>query len=182
MRRVEPNAGHRAVAAIERCVVVTQNVDDLHERAGSRSPIHLHGSLFEPHCSMCGQAAGDLPEHPVESLGEGRRLPPPACHRCGAPVQINPEPTPLDEVATVNLTGPAVEILPALVDAAWPGRQGGTSMSRMSGSCGAGGRDAGGGTGALEAELGALPGGDPAVVAHAGELHSAGGSGAVGVP
>jgi len=178
VRQVEPNAGHRAVAAIERCVVVTQNVDDLHERAGSRSLIHLHGSLFEPRCSACGLPAGDLPEHPVESLGEGRRLPPPACGRCGAPVrpgvvwfgealpthafeeaveaaanadvlltvgtsgvvypaaeipqvtarlggrviQINPEPTPLDQVATVNLTGPAAEILPALVAAAWPGR------------------------------------------------------------
>ena len=87
VRRVEPNAGHRAVAAIERCVVVTQNVDDLHERAGSRSPIHLHGSLFEPHCSACGMAAGDLPERPQESLGEGRRQPPPTCGRCGALVR-----------------------------------------------------------------------------------------------
>jgi NAD-dependent deacetylase len=42
----------------------------------------------------------------------------------GQVIQINPEPTPLDEVATVNLAGPAAEILPALVDAAWPGRTG----------------------------------------------------------
>lgn len=47
--RVEPNAGHRAVAELEQwfeqVVVVTQNVDDLHERAGSRHIIHLHGEL-----------------------------------------------------------------------------------------------------------------------------------------
>lgn len=46
---VEPNAGHRAVAELEkhfdRVVVVTQNVDDLHERAGSSNVIHLHGEL-----------------------------------------------------------------------------------------------------------------------------------------
>lgn len=47
--QVEPNAGHRAVAELEkhfeRVVVVTQNVDDLHERAGSSNVIHLHGEL-----------------------------------------------------------------------------------------------------------------------------------------
>lgn len=46
---VEPNAGHRAVAELENhfanVVVVTQNVDDLHERAGSSEIIHLHGEL-----------------------------------------------------------------------------------------------------------------------------------------
>ena len=45
---VEPNAGHRICAELERdyeVVVVTQNVDDLHERAGSSRVIHLHGEL-----------------------------------------------------------------------------------------------------------------------------------------
>jgi len=43
-----PNAGHRAVASLESAydvVVITQNVDELHERAGSRNVIHLHGEL-----------------------------------------------------------------------------------------------------------------------------------------
>lgn len=48
---VEPNAGHRAVAELEQwfeqIVVVTQNVDDLHERAGSKHIIHLHGELHK---------------------------------------------------------------------------------------------------------------------------------------
>lgn len=47
--QVEPNAGHRAVAELEKhfehVVIVTQNVDDLHERAGSTHVIHLHGEL-----------------------------------------------------------------------------------------------------------------------------------------
>lgn len=46
---VEPNAGHRAVAGLERyfdeVIVITQNVDDLHERAGSGQVVHLHGEL-----------------------------------------------------------------------------------------------------------------------------------------
>ena len=47
---VEPNDGHRLVASLEECfdvTVVTQNVDDLHERAGSTNVIHLHGELMK---------------------------------------------------------------------------------------------------------------------------------------
>src|SRR5690349_551961 len=50
MAAVEPNNGHRAVAAWQDYAtvdVVTQNVDNLHERAGSTNVHHLHGSLFE---------------------------------------------------------------------------------------------------------------------------------------
>ncbi|WP_229402244.1 SIR2 family NAD-dependent protein deacylase [Micromonospora okii] len=64
-----PNAGHAAVAAIEArvpgSVVVTQNVDDLHERAGSAAPVHLHGSLFAPRCSACARPA-PLPDDPTD--------------------------------------------------------------------------------------------------------------------
>lgn len=48
LKQVEPNAGHRAIAALEEHFhvdVVTQNVDDLHERAGSTRVLHLHGEL-----------------------------------------------------------------------------------------------------------------------------------------
>lgn len=48
MLAAEPNAGHRAIAVLERCFdveVVTQNVDNLHERAGSSRVLHLHGEL-----------------------------------------------------------------------------------------------------------------------------------------
>ncbi|GAB2478387.1 NAD-dependent protein deacylase [Hymenobacter qilianensis] len=49
-RKAQPNAGHHALVAMEKgyeVVIVTQNVDDLHERAGSSRVIHLHGQLFQ---------------------------------------------------------------------------------------------------------------------------------------
>jgi NAD-dependent deacetylase len=52
---VKPNRGHDIVADLQNyfdVVVVTQNVDDLHERAGSRHVIHLHGSLFESRSTL----------------------------------------------------------------------------------------------------------------------------------
>jgi len=53
-RRARPNPGHRALAALERArpdlVLVTQNVDGLHERAGSRNVVRLHGSLWRLRC------------------------------------------------------------------------------------------------------------------------------------
>ncbi|GID27390.1 SIR2 family NAD-dependent protein deacylase [Paractinoplanes brasiliensis] len=69
VERVHPHAGHFAVARVN-CAVITQNVDDLHERAGSPHPIHLHGSLFTPRCSACGMpfgvAAQAAPVRPAE--------------------------------------------------------------------------------------------------------------------
>lgn len=57
-RTVEPNAGHRALAELERYVgdftIATQNVDSLHARAGSRTVLELHGSLREARCDLCG--------------------------------------------------------------------------------------------------------------------------------
>ena len=55
---VEPNAAHHALAKLEQqhqgqVVVVTQNVDDLHERGGSRNVIHMHGSLKSALCAAC---------------------------------------------------------------------------------------------------------------------------------
>ncbi|HEX4310632.1 MAG TPA: NAD-dependent deacylase [Acidobacteriaceae bacterium] len=61
-RLAEPNAAHRALAELEqrigdRFFLVTQNVDDLHERAGSGRIIHMHGGLFQSRCEAhCGRA------------------------------------------------------------------------------------------------------------------------------
>lgn len=56
--RAEPNAGHRAVAALQRSghlgAVITQNVDGLHQRAGSTDVVELHGTLAEVVCLSCG--------------------------------------------------------------------------------------------------------------------------------
>jgi NAD-dependent deacetylase len=68
LRDAAPNAAHVALAELERrhpgqVLVVTQNVDDLHERAGSRNVLHMHGELLKARCESCGQVAnwpGDL--------------------------------------------------------------------------------------------------------------------------
>ena len=76
---VEPNAAHLALARLEaewpgRLLLVTQNVDDLHERAGSKRLVHMHGELKRALCTGCGAA-------PVWT-GDLSRSPP--CPRCGA--------------------------------------------------------------------------------------------------
>lgn len=80
--QAQPNPAHIAITAIERhaprFTLVTQNVDDLHERAGCVSVVHLHGSLHRPRCFTCGQSHHFSPGTPNEPEG-GRRLPPPVC-------------------------------------------------------------------------------------------------------
>jgi NAD-dependent deacetylase len=69
---VVPNAAHRALARLEGAIgdellVVTQNVDDLHERAGSRNLVHMHGELRRALCMACGarpEWTGDLIDRP----------------------------------------------------------------------------------------------------------------------
>ncbi len=75
-----PNAAHRALARLERewpgeVVLITQNVDDLHERAGHRRVIHMHGELMEAKCAACGAH--------WEAAREMRAEDP--CPECGAP-------------------------------------------------------------------------------------------------
>lgn len=59
LAEVEPNAAHRALARLDAewtgdLLIVTQNVDDLHERAGARRLIHMHGELRSALCAACG--------------------------------------------------------------------------------------------------------------------------------
>ncbi|WP_323845548.1 Sir2 family NAD+-dependent deacetylase [Microbulbifer magnicolonia] len=58
--QVAPNAAHLALARLEaefpgEFLLVTQNIDDLHERAGSRNLIHMHGELLKARCSVSGE-------------------------------------------------------------------------------------------------------------------------------
>jgi NAD-dependent deacetylase len=58
----EPNAAHLALAALERAIgdrlfLCTQNVDDLHEKAGSTHLLHMHGELFRSRCETCARPA-----------------------------------------------------------------------------------------------------------------------------
>lgn len=77
--RAAPNAGHRALAElgrrVEQFTLVTQNVDGLHQRAGSGSVIELHGNILRTKCSV--------EDVPVDSWRESGDVPP-LCSRCGA--------------------------------------------------------------------------------------------------
>lgn len=60
--QVQPNAAHAALADLEAAwpggvLLVTQNIDDLHERAGSRNLLHMHGELLKSRCTHCGAVA-----------------------------------------------------------------------------------------------------------------------------
>ena len=56
----EPNAAHRALAVLERAgklrAIVTQNIDGLHQKAGSKNVYELHGSIWRNYCTKCGKA------------------------------------------------------------------------------------------------------------------------------
>jgi NAD-dependent deacetylase len=88
----QPNAAHLAVgqlAATGRKVsALTQNVDDLHERAGSVGGLHLHGSLSTPKC-FARHRPGTLPEHQMPIPSEGALIEPPRCGRCSGKLRPN---------------------------------------------------------------------------------------------
>lgn len=77
---IQPNAAHAALAALERgwrgkVLLVTQNIDDLHERAGSTAPLHMHGELLKAVCLRCGTVSDcrdDLSVHDL-CLSCGRK-------------------------------------------------------------------------------------------------------------
>lgn len=83
---VRPNAAHDALARLERehagdVWVVTQNVDALHEEAGSRNLIHMHGELFRALCGGCGTS---MPCREDLSLAT-------TCRACGEPGFMRPD-------------------------------------------------------------------------------------------
>ncbi|WP_308198538.1 NAD-dependent deacylase [Rhodococcus sp. ARC_M5] len=89
VRRSEPNAGHVALARWQQQAhvdIATQNVDDLHERAGAEVLAHVHGSLFEPYCSDCGTRT-HLDTSGCTETDSEQRIPPPECSLCGGLVR-----------------------------------------------------------------------------------------------
>jgi NAD-dependent deacetylase len=85
LRTVAPNPGHRALAALEerwgpeRFTLITQNVDGLHQAAGSRHVLEVHGSLARVRCTGCGK---------VEDRGSE---PLPDMPRCGCGALLRPD-------------------------------------------------------------------------------------------
>ena len=163
---VQPNPGHNALAAMEQLfpsfTVITQNIDNLHRRAGSKNVFELHGNIERNYCMMCRAAYANefvlrsttvprcncggiirpdvvwfgetLPDDQWEgaenacrsadvlfSIGTSGVVYPAAslpleAKRAGAfIIEINPEPTPLTEIADEFLAGKSGEILPNLV-------------------------------------------------------------------
>jgi NAD-dependent deacetylase len=166
-----PNAGHYALAAlasrVPQLTLITQNVDGLHQAAGSPRVLELHGNLSRvkcfqeetvvatwpdtgevpPRCPACGaylrpdvvwfgealpaaalEAAFDAAGQCDVFLSVGTsglvhpaaQLPLVARERGAMLIEINPEPTPLTPYAGHALAGPAGEIVPGLLEAAWP--------------------------------------------------------------
>jgi NAD-dependent deacetylase len=167
--QVKPNPGHQALVRLEQIVpnfaLVTQNIDNLHRRAGSRTVYELHGNIERNYCLECGTPYDNekvlsksgvplcdwcggkirpdvvwfgemLPEDQWDaavraasssevflSIGTSAVVYPAAslpaiARRNGALlVEINPEPTPLTDLADEFLRGPSGTILPSLVAA-----------------------------------------------------------------
>ncbi|WP_311269641.1 NAD-dependent deacylase [Sphingobium sp. WCS2017Hpa-17] len=80
LAEVQPNAAHQALAVLDAAwpgdlLIVTQNVDDLHERAGAKRLVHMHGELKSALCAACGKAVAWADALPPGS----------ACTGCGQP-------------------------------------------------------------------------------------------------
>ena len=165
--RVEPNAGHYALVSMEQLGVlkmtITQNVDNLHVRAGAARLVEIHGNRTKVRCIGCearwSREAFDYEDLPPlcpecgslvkgDTVMFGEPIPPlviDACFResaacdcmivCGTSatvfpaasfprmvkenggtlIEVNPNPTPLSDMADVTLRGPTGELLPEVV-------------------------------------------------------------------
>ncbi len=141
VRAAEPNAAHRAIARLDDAIVVTQNVDGLHARAGSRHVIELHGNIFRT------RRAGAYERPDVVWFGE--MLPPEAIAAAveaianadllliigtsgvvypaaglvadyrGLSIEINPQPR---MACTFSIAAKAAQATPPIVDAILEGR------------------------------------------------------------
>jgi NAD-dependent deacetylase len=86
LSQVGPNAAHEALARLDaewpgELLIVTQNVDDLHERAGARRLLHMHGELKSAWCRVC-----DMRARWEGAMGHG-----PACPECGMAGSLRPD-------------------------------------------------------------------------------------------
>jgi len=170
LEAAQPNAGHVALAQLEALGIVghliTQNIDDLHRRAGQQSITEIHGNRYWLRCLTCERRwprvefvidEADLPPTcdacggvvKSDTVMFGEPIPPTALSRCfdetaradcfmtigtsavvypaaqypidavrrGIPlIEVNPEPTPLTDFATVAIPGPSGAVLPAVVE------------------------------------------------------------------
>jgi NAD-dependent deacetylase len=138
MRDAQPNAGHLAFAELERRgklrAMITQNIDGLHQRAGSKNVIELHGTTVEAACLTCGDRISM--DEAVRRVEAGD--PAPECDHCGgllkpatvsfgqampelakrngaALIIINRTPTPMDGIADLVINDQIGKTLPMLI-------------------------------------------------------------------
>ena len=89
--KIAPNPGHHALAELERMghlkTVITQNIDNLHQRAGSKRVLDYHGNESRLRCASC-HARYEREEYDLEGLRREGRLPP-LCKGCGGVVKLD---------------------------------------------------------------------------------------------
>ena len=105
LERAQPNPSHYALAELEsigilKCII-TQNIDGLHEKAGSKNVVEFHGSAFKLRCIECGERY-PRSDFDLASMKERGQLPP-LCKRCGSALKPDvvyfTEPIPRDIMA-----------------------------------------------------------------------------------
>ncbi|XP_040611831.1 NAD-dependent protein deacylase sirtuin-5, mitochondrial isoform X1 [Mesocricetus auratus] len=97
MRSKEPNPGHLAIAQCEarlrdqgrRVVVITQNIDELHRKAGTKNLLEIHGTLFKTRCTSCGTVAENY-KSPICPALAGKGAPEPETQDARIPVDKLP--------------------------------------------------------------------------------------------
>ncbi len=82
---IKPNLAHEALASLQQrddleVLIITQNIDDLHERAGSKTVLHMHGELLKSRCTSCGNVAELTKELSIDSV----------CQACGESECLRP--------------------------------------------------------------------------------------------
>ncbi|XP_030737258.1 NAD-dependent protein deacylase sirtuin-5, mitochondrial isoform X3 [Globicephala melas] len=108
----EPNAGHLAIAECEarlgrqgrRVTVITQNIDELHRKAGTKNLLEIHGSLFKTRCTSCGVVAENY-KSPICPALSGKGAPEPETQDARIPVEELPR---CEEAACGGLLRPHV--------------------------------------------------------------------------
>ncbi|MFB3814325.1 MAG: NAD-dependent deacetylase [Terriglobales bacterium] len=126
---VEPNPAHFALAWLEqqlgdRLLVCTQNVDQLHEKAGSRRVIHMHGELMKSRCERCDRPPfhDETAYDEVPRCGCGGRIRPHVCWFGEMPYQLDAVFEALERCSVFVAVGSSGTVEPAASFALWAGR------------------------------------------------------------
>lgn len=89
IKDVEPNAAHYKLAELEKSgklkAVITQNIDGLHQKAGSKTVYELHGSVLRNYCEDCGKKFDITDNFTFDDMFAGKNIP--VCDACGGPIK-----------------------------------------------------------------------------------------------